>query len=268
MGEIFPNDPQVLPALLNLHLLLEHPLTNILSQWAVYKINFSSILLSDAKNISLHSKKPNQTTTTNKNNQKTTPKQTNPKPQPSFSLGWGQLFLCGPLTSSNYILVKSQKNSGIRLNCQNVSHVSVFLRNHRPSNYGDMQNMPCRYFFRVQRVWIYVYLTIGGSQSRWKEHFCNVGTHSFYWQPPPLLKQRVALVKLIIVISTLVERVDVNIGTVSWNTPSQLCSWMHISFFYISYVAWFLLLFRNLYACYECPHTEAVAVKWCISDFC
>lgn len=84
IGEIFSHDPQVMMALLNPRLSLEHMLTNILLWRAAYKVNFSSILLSNAEGFHLIAKK-------NKN---------------PFFLGQGKLFLCAVLTSSNYNIVK------------------------------------------------------------------------------------------------------------------------------------------------------------------
>lgn len=57
IGEIFSNDPQVMPALLNPRLSLEHTLTNTLSWRAAYKVNFRSILLSAADGFHLTEKK-------------------------------------------------------------------------------------------------------------------------------------------------------------------------------------------------------------------
>lgn len=77
----------ILKRLLNLHLSLERTLTNIWSRKAVYKVNFSSILLSAAEGFHL------------------TAKQEGKKELP-FSLGQGKLFLYAVLTSNNYDAVK------------------------------------------------------------------------------------------------------------------------------------------------------------------
>lgn len=127
-------------------------------QW-VYKFKFSCILLSDAERFRCRAKK---------------------KKKISFSLGQGNLFLLAILTSSNCDIVRRILELDWTVNMFLTFLFSWEITDHQIMVICKI----CPVDFFPWPEGLDVYLTIACSKSRWKEHFCSVVIHSFYWDPP------------------------------------------------------------------------------------
>lgn len=134
-------------------------LTNILLSRAVYKVTFRSILLSDAEGFHLIAQKKS-----------------------SFFFSSREVIfmcsthiLCAVLTINNYNTVKIILELDWTANMFLTSLFSWEITGHQIMVMCKICPIVVVYF-HVQKAQIYIQLTLGGTRSRWKEHFCNVVT--------------------------------------------------------------------------------------------